>query len=322
MHVNTRPSNISLPHQTHVQWPGLTTVYAWVPPHEAVGIAKPNQVEIAFTPHAKAAFETHRRAQQLDVAPGAAFIVGTDTITWSKIDEWNESIGMYPDLDLLQRLAQPTNTRCIELETVVHRHDPILLGIGQAFRRACVTEQTLSDIEASSLAHLLAWRLLVTYCGVELPDGTVQGSKLGEPALRTVCDFIDAHLCMQITLDDLAALVHLSPFHFARCFKATVGVAPHQYVLAQRMELAKRLVLTTTLTVAEIAWAIGYENISHFRRVFSVHSGVTPGTIRRAIASHQRTSAQESTFRAGDDQGTMEMHAAIERQELLRCVSQ
>jgi AraC family transcriptional regulator len=296
-------------------------VYSWVPPHEAIGVAKPNQVEIPFTAHARAAFELHRRSNHLDVAPGAAFIVGTDTITWSRIDEWNESLSLYPDLNLLQRLAQPTNARRIELETVVHRHDPILLGIALAFKRACVVEHTICDLEASSLTHLLARRLLVTYCGIELPDAMVDGSRLSDPALRSVCDFIEAHLCMQVTLDELAALVHLSPFHFARCFKVSMGLAPHQYVLARRMELAKRLTLTTELPVAEIAWSIGYENVSHFRRVFAKHIGVTPGTIRCAMRNDRRAKAQESTFRVPNNQDTMEQHPAIEHQERLRCVS-
>ena len=124
--------------------------------------------------------------------------------------------------------------------------------------------------------------MLSTYCGIELPDATVKCSKLSEAAIHTVCDFIETHLCSQITLEKLAALVHLSPFHFARCFKATIGLAPHQYVLARRVERAKRLLVTSTLPVAEIAWAIGYENLSHFRRIFALHTGVTPGVIRQA----------------------------------------
>jgi AraC family transcriptional regulator len=195
---------------------------------------------------------------------------------------------MYPDMDLLPRLAQTTNARSIELETVVHRQDPILLGIAHAFKRALVAEQTTYDIEASSLAHRVARRSLVTYCSIELPDATLPGSKLSESAIRTVCEHIEEHLCAQITLEDLAALVYLSPFHFARCFKASMGLAPHQYLIARRMELAKRLVLTTTLSVAEIAWSIGYANISHFRRLFTMHIGVTPGAIRRAAAIQLR----------------------------------
>jgi AraC family transcriptional regulator len=151
-----------------------------------------------------------------------------------------------------------------------------------------VAEHTISDIEARSLAHLVSWRVLVNYCGSELPEATVNDSKLSETAIRTVCDYIEANLCTQLTLEDLAALVHLSPFHFARCFKASMGLAPHQYIIARRLGLAKRLLLTTTLNVAEIAWSIGYENIGHFRRVFALHTGVTPGTIRRAAGLQLR----------------------------------
>jgi len=139
-----------------------------------------------------------------------------------------------------------------------------------------------SSIETSSLAHLVARQLSVTYCGSQQSDAGLPGSKLSEAGIQMVCDYIEANLCTQIILENLAALVYLSPFHFARCFKATIGLAPHQYVIARRMELAKRLLLTTTLNVAEIAWSIGYENISHFRRLFTMHIGMTPGEIRRA----------------------------------------
>jgi AraC family transcriptional regulator len=282
MKGNQRSSIASIHRQATLQWPGVTTVYAWLPPHQAIGVAKPNHVAIDFTAHSKASFETRQHARQIDIAPGAAFIVGAEAIRWSKLEEWNESLGMYPDMNLLQRLAQTTNARRIQLETLVNRRDPTLLGIAHAFKRACVAQQTISDIEASSLAHLLARRLLVTYCGIELPEAKLPGSKLSETAIRTVCDFIEEHLCTQITLEDLATLVHLSPFHFARCFKATIGLAPYQYIIARRIELAKRLLLTTTLNVAEIAWTIGYENTSHFRRLFTAHIGITPGVLRRA----------------------------------------
>jgi AraC family transcriptional regulator len=190
-------------------------------------------------------------------------------------------------------IARPSCRQCeksrcgaVQLTGVGHRHDSILLGIAPAFQRACLADHTLSDIEARSLDHLLAWRCLVTHRGSDLPDGQLPGGKLSETAIHMVCDFIEEHLSTQITLEDLAALAHLSPFHFARCFKASMGLAPHQFVIARRMELAKRLLLTTRLTVAEIAWSIGYENISHFRRLFTMHIGVRPGAIRRAAGIH------------------------------------
>ena len=78
-------------------------------------------------------------------------------------------------------------------------------------------------------------------------------------------------------------MAELRPFHFARCFKATTGLTPpHQYVLARRIELAKRLIMTTHRSVQQVAWSVGFENISHFRRQFAAQIGVVPGALRRA----------------------------------------
>ena len=95
---------------------------------------------------------------------------------------------------------------------------------------------------------------------------------------------IEAGLTRRLSLNDLARVAALSPFHFARCFKATTGLAPHQYVLARRIELAKRLIMTTSQSVVEVAWSVGFENISHFRRQFVAQVGVVPGVLRRATA--------------------------------------
>lgn len=69
---------------------------------------------------------------------------------------------------------------------------------------------------------------------------------------------------------------------WAASAEATTGLAPHQYVLARRIELAKRLIMTTHRSVQEVAWSVGFENISHFRRQFAAQIGVVPGALRRA----------------------------------------
>lgn len=65
---------------------------------------------------------------------------------------------------------------------------------------------------------------------------------LPQKRLRAVIEFIEGHLDADPTLADMAAIAHLSPYHFARQFKATTGLPPHQYVIARRVERAKELV--------------------------------------------------------------------------------
>jgi AraC family transcriptional regulator len=98
-----------------------------------------------------------------------------------------------------------------------------------------------------------------------------------------VFDFSETNLESIITLDHLASLIGLSPFHFARCFKNSTGLAPHQYVLARRIDLAKRRLVTSKAPVREIGWSVGFENSSHFRRQFASQIGVVPGDLRKAI---------------------------------------
>jgi AraC family transcriptional regulator len=95
-----------------------------------------------------------------------------------------------------------------------------------------------------------------------------------------VTEFVDADLSATITLDRMAGVAALSPFHFARTFKATTGLAPHRFVTARRLEAAKAALLTSDASVVRVAHAVGFSNVSHFRRVFRREFGVAPGELR------------------------------------------
>lgn len=98
--------------------------------------------------------------------------------------------------------------------------------------------------------------------------------------LKRVLAMIDARLGESIHVTDLAAEVHMSPFHFARMFKHTMGQAPHVYITAQRMERAKALLAQDELTLAEIAHRVGYRTQAHFTGVFHANVGLTPRQYR------------------------------------------
>ncbi|MEM1043711.1 MAG: DNA-binding response regulator [Bacteroidota bacterium] len=100
-------------------------------------------------------------------------------------------------------------------------------------------------------------------------------------ALRRVEDHVAKHFDEALSLADLAAVAGMSPFHFAHCFKATVGLAPYQYVVQQRIEEAKRLLRHTDWLVSDVAAAVGYESQGHFTTLFKREVGVPPGRYRR-----------------------------------------
>lgn len=96
-----------------------------------------------------------------------------------------------------------------------------------------------------------------------------------------VRDYVEDYLHTNITLADLAALVGLTRFHFARAFKTSVGVSAHQYVLRRRVEYARELLQTTKLDVETIAKKVGFGNSTLLARHFRRLVGMPPSQLRR-----------------------------------------
>jgi AraC-like DNA-binding protein len=99
-------------------------------------------------------------------------------------------------------------------------------------------------------------------------------------ARRRVRDYIAAHLNEKITNTALAEVAGLSTCHFARVFKETEGMSPHQYVLHCRIKRAKELLAGTEMPLSEIAIVAGFSDQSHYTRCFREIIGVTPGDYR------------------------------------------
>jgi AraC family transcriptional regulator len=103
--------------------------------------------------------------------------------------------------------------------------------------------------------------------------------------LRLVGDFIHAGLAGRLTLEDLAANVHMSAYYFARAFKATTGQTPHAYVARLRIERAQELLRTSRRSITVIARQVGFANRSHFAATFLRLTGMTPHLLRSATRS-------------------------------------
>jgi transcriptional regulator of acetoin/glycerol metabolism len=116
----------------------------------------------------------------------------------------------------------------------------------------------------------------------ECPSSGVRGVGLRSASLRRVKDDIRSHLDKNIRIDVLAGLAGLSVHHFSRAFKRSVGVAPHQYVMQQRIEKAAELLARTDQLLSDIALATGFSDQSHLARSFRRIVGSTPSSFRRA----------------------------------------
>jgi AraC family transcriptional regulator len=112
-------------------------------------------------------------------------------------------------------------------------------------------------------------------------------------AERRCLELMRARLSEDISLDELAAEAQLSPFHFARMFKQSVGVPPRVYLTRLRMERACELLETTGLPVTEIAQEVGYSSNQVLARVFIKHRHMSPSEYRRAVRDPVRSIRQQ-----------------------------
>jgi AraC-like DNA-binding protein len=102
--------------------------------------------------------------------------------------------------------------------------------------------------------------------------------------IRPVLAYVDGHCRESITLEDVAAIVHVSPSRVRHVFKEVTGVSFKEYVTQVRVAEAKRLLLGTELSVADVARAVSYTNLNQFYKVFYRSCGVSPGEYRRYYA--------------------------------------
>jgi AraC family transcriptional regulator len=112
------------------------------------------------------------------------------------------------------------------------------------------------------------------------PEPVLRG---GLPARqqKRVAEFIEEHLADDISLADLAELVDLSLYHFARAFKQSFGIPPHHYHMGRRMDRAKSLLQGSALSVTQIGIQIGFRETSSFTRAYRKFAGVSPSQYRR-----------------------------------------
>ena len=94
--------------------------------------------------------------------------------------------------------------------------------------------------------------------------------------------WIDAHSHEEIDLEEAAAQADISPFHFLRLFANVLGVTPHQYLVRSRLRHAARLLTDDDRSVTDIAYDVGFGDLSNFVRTFRRAAGVSPRAFREA----------------------------------------
>jgi AraC-like DNA-binding protein len=161
------------------------------------------------------------------------------------------------------------------------RVDDVFRNLALALLPALARPDQTNRLFVDHAARAVTTHLARTYGSLRLQTTPDRGG-LAPWQVRRAKDLLCANLSANLGLAELAGACRLSVSRFSQAFKQTVGCPPHQWLMTQRIERAKQLILNTDQSLSEIALAMGFADQSHFTRVFSQRVEVSPAAWRRA----------------------------------------
>jgi len=147
-----------------------------------------------------------------------------------------------------------------------------------------------TDVAVPEAGMALAARLVAVVTGRKLPDSTSPAARDRRRAVEAA-EWIEAHAHEAIDLSGAAAEVGLTAFHFLRLFSKVLGVTPHQYLVRARLRRAARLLAddgADARSITEIAFDVGFGDLSNFVRTFHRAAGASPRSFRRAARGDRK----------------------------------
>jgi AraC-like DNA-binding protein len=180
---------------------------------------------------------------------------------------------LYPEPETLQQIASQIKSRSHDIpffsQPVIH--DAALFN--DIYRLHVTLESSVSALEQESM-YLEALARLITRHGDSHPQARPIGRERHE--VKRICAYIEENFADDVTLTDLAGLVHWNPFYLLRVFRSDMGLPPHAYLETVRIREGQRL-LKQGLSLAQTAYQTGFSSQSHFTTTFKRLIGVTPG---------------------------------------------
>lgn len=154
--------------------------------------------------------------------------------------------------------------------------EPSVLPLLEAMRAEARREDGLTELCLQNL-----FCLLIASLYRQAPDFFPLSRHVCSDSLLAVQQYMDEHFCEDLSIQELARRFFISPGYLQHRFAELVGCSPKQYLLLNRLSAAQRLLLTTRLTVSQIAAECGFASANNFIRRFAAHYGETPARYRK-----------------------------------------
>lgn len=267
------------------KWNGIRLDFHQQPAYE-IPEHSPNQhvisISLAHTP-----INVERvldgRTQRESIKYGDVVVVPANTSHKSRWDSQAEFLVLSLRKELFAHSGYDViDLNCCEIIPHFASPDPLIHHIGLALKSELETDGMGSRVYIESLATTLCIHLIKHYSS-SLVKISSYSQGLPQAKLRKVTEYIKENLEKDLTLEEIAAAVGMSMYHFSRLFKQSTGLSPHQYVTNCRIDRAKKLLARTEETINQICQEVGFQNQSHFTNVFRKLIGITPKAYREQV---------------------------------------
>ena len=234
-------------------------------------ISEPSSIGLSFTQQL-CSVSVDGVSSERRIAAGGVGLAGAERIEWLRVGSPSHQIEITADAWLRAEIAE-------ELGVWAHRDladlsfdaDPVVWTLAARLRSAARGGLPLAAIEVEALTRRLYGRIFETRFGGR--SRARETGTLDPRRLLRVRSYVEDNLGKDFGLAELAREAALSPFHFLRTFRRTVGVTPHRYVVMRRAERAHQLLVREGRPIDEVSEAVGYTNHSHLRAAIRRHVG-------------------------------------------------
>jgi AraC family transcriptional regulator len=266
-----------------VGWHGVSFGYMCQPAYEVPEVSTPRWHSIAIFTHGNRVIHADRKLDgrfHRDAVVGGDIVINPVNVGQSAA--WDAEgdfiiLGIEPDV-FARTINESADAKDVELLPHFATPDPLIYQIGLALKSVLENNPTNSRFYAETMINALSVHLMQHYSTCK-PILQQYKDGLSKYKFQKVIDYINAHLEQDLSLTELATIVQISPHYFSHLFKQSMGISAHQYVIRCRVERAKNLLLQGNLSLAEVAYKVGFANQSHLNRHFKRLLGVTPKQI-------------------------------------------